>query len=84
MSDDPQIVFQQIRQLKLAQDDLKRVVVEEKSGKMSVVINGELKILELEVPGLSDSEKKSLQDLLNKGFAHTQEEILKPIKKLTS
>ena len=83
-TDDPQLVFQQIRQLKLTQDDVKRIVVEEKSGKMKVIINGELKVLELELPGLSDGENQQFKSLLNKGLARAQEEIMLPITKLTT
>lgn len=82
--DDPQQVFQQIRQLKLTQDDLKREIVEVSDGAMKVVLNGGLQFLELSVPGLAQKDTAALIKLLNQGVAQAHNKIMDPITNLTS
>ncbi len=84
MSDDPQVVFQQIRQLKLRQDDLKREIVEVEDGGMKAVLNGEQQFLELDVPGISKEKTQILKKLLNEGLSKVQVKIMSPIKKMVS
>lgn len=79
--DDPQYVFQQIRQLKLTQDDLKRDITEVLQDDIRVVVNGELKVIDLEVSGLTVDQKKLLKEALNKAFTQAQEKILVPFQK---
>ncbi len=81
---DPQITFQQIRQLKLTQDDLKREIFETQEGPMKMVMNGEMKVLDLEIPEMKDDQKKQLITLLNKGISNAQKKILEPLKSLTA
>jgi DNA-binding protein YbaB len=77
---DQQLIFQQIRQLKLAQDDLKRDIFEYKEDDISLVINGEMQILELNFPEKTAPEK--LKRLINKALKEVQEKIIAPLQKL--
>jgi len=81
---DYQKMFQQLRQMKLTQDDLKKEVTRVESGRMSVVVNGELQIVGLGIPNLSEEERESLMELLNDGFTQAKEKIMIPIKKMAN
>ena len=81
---DPQYVFQQIRQLKLTQDDLKREITEGESDEMHVVVNGELKLLDLKVPGLPPAKQNALKNLINKAYTEAQGKIMLPLQKKVS
>jgi hypothetical protein len=80
---DPQITFQQIRQLKLTQDDLKANIFEVQSEGIKVVVNGALKFLEIELPKkITPEVLKSLKSVLNRASKKAQTGNLKAIQKL--
>ncbi|MCF7836160.1 YbaB/EbfC family nucleoid-associated protein [Candidatus Gracilibacteria bacterium] len=80
---DPQITFQQIRQLKLTQDDLRANIFEVQSKGVKVVVNGELKFLEIDLPKkITPEVLKSLKSILNRASKKAQAGNLKAIQKL--
>lgn len=80
---DPQITFQQIRQLKLTQDDLRSKIFEVKGKGIKIVVNGELKFLEIELPKkITPAVLKSLRSILNRASKKAQTGSLKAIQRL--
>lgn len=81
---DPQLVFQQIRQLKLTADDLKKEVFEAKAGNVKVTLSGELKILDITLPKANPVLAKALKTALNSAIKKAQKKTMFAIKKMAA
>ncbi|MFA5352043.1 MAG: hypothetical protein WC304_02045 [Candidatus Gracilibacteria bacterium] len=82
---DPKLVFQQIRQMKLTQDDLRADIFEVKGKGIRVVVNGEMKFLEVNLPAkITPAVAKELISVLNKTVKKVQSNSLDKFKKLVN
>lgn len=82
---DPRETFQQIRQLKLTQTELKKKLFEAGSGDVKVVINGEMKVIDLKLPAkITPAIIKSLKTAFNSAIMKAQKNTLDAVKKLAA
>jgi hypothetical protein len=82
---DPKLVFQQIRQMKLTQDDLKKDIFEVKGKGIKVVLNGEMKFIVVDLPAkITPAVAKELIGVLNKAVKKVQTSSLAKFKKLVN
>lgn len=82
---DPKLVFQQIRQMKLTQDDLRADIFEVKSKGIRVVVNGEMKFLEINLPAkITPAVVKELTSVINKVVKKVQASSLAKFKKFVN
>lgn len=82
---DPKLVFQQIRQMKLTQDDLRADIFEIKGKGIKVVVNGEMKFLTVDLPAkITPAVAKELVSVLNKTVKKVQTSSLDKFKKIVN
>ena len=81
---DPKVVFQTLRKVSLTQDDLKKNIQEFEYEGVKVVINGELKVLDINTEGVEGDVNEKIIKAVNIAIESMQKEHVEALQNLSN